>query len=111
MKLAYGTGDAIEFDPSAGGFDNPLQSYSQLGTSDPATIVFTLVNTALIFLGMITLVLIIVAGFIWLTAAGEEEKLKKAKDIMKGATMGLLIVLGSYGLAQYLFTAIRVATQ
>lgn len=106
MKLAY----SLEFDPKAGAFDNPLQSYSQLGTADPATIVFILVNTALIFLGMITLILIIVAGFIWLTAGGVEEKITKAKDIMKGATIGLIIVLGSYGLAQYLFTAIRVAT-
>lgn len=107
MKLAY----SLEFDPKAGDFDDPLQSYSQLGTADPATIAFTLINTALIFLGTITLILIIVAGFIWLTAAGEEEKLKKAKDITKGATIGLIIVLGSYGLAQYLFTAIRIATQ
>lgn len=102
MKLAYSLG----FDTTG-----DLKSYTQLGSADPATIVFTLVNTALIFLGMITLILIIVAGFIWLTAGGVEEKITKAKDIMKGATIGLIIVLGSYGLAQYLFTAIRIATQ
>lgn len=101
MKLAYSLG----FDT-----DGTLQSYTQLGTQDPATIVFTIVNTALIFLGTITLILVIVAGFLWLTAAGEEEKIKKAKDIMRGATLGLVVVLGSYGLAQYLFTAIRIAT-
>lgn len=101
MKLAYSLG----FDTNG-----TLQSYTQLGEQDPATIVFTIVNTALIFLGTITLILVIVAGFLWLTAAGEEEKIKKAKDIMKGATLGLVVVLGSYGLAQYLFTAIRIAT-
>lgn len=101
MKLAYTLG----FDTTG-----DLQSYTQLGTEDPATIVFTIVNTALIFLGTITLILMIVAGFLWLTAAGEEEKIKKAKDIIGGATIGLVVVLGSYGLAQYLFTAIRIAT-
>lgn len=106
MKLAFN----LDFDPPVSGIDSPLQTYSQLGTQDPATIVFTLINTALIFLGTITLILIIVSGYLWLTAAGEEDKIKKAKDIMKGAILGLVIVLGSYGLAQYLFTAIRVAT-
>lgn len=101
MKLAYTLG----FDTTG-----DLQSYTQLGTQDPATIVFTIVNTALIFLGTITLILMLVAGFLWLTAAGEEEKIKKAKDIIGGATIGLVVVLGSYGLAQYLFTAIRIAT-
>lgn len=101
MKLAY----ELIFDNNG-----KLKEYTQLGTEDPATIVFTIVNTALIFLGTITLILMLVAGFLWLTAAGEEEKIKKAKDIIGGATIGLVIVLGSYGLAQYLFTAIRIAT-
>ncbi len=101
MKLAYTLG----FDTSGA-----LKTYTQLGNEDPATIVFSIVNTALIFLGMITLILILVAGFLWLTAAGEEEKIKKAKGIINGAMLGLIVVLGSYGLAQYLFTAIRIAT-
>lgn len=101
---------SLEFDPSAGGYSNPLQSYTQLGDNDPVAIVLLLVNTALIFLGTITLVLFIVAGFMWLTAGGNEEKVTKAKDIMKGAVIGLVIVLGSYGIAQYIFTAIRIAT-
>lgn len=101
MKLAY----ELIFDNNG-----KLKEYTQLGAEDPATIVFTIVNTALIFLGTITLILMLVAGFLWLTAAGEEEKIKKAKDIIGGATIGLVIVLGSYGLAQYLFTAIRIAT-
>ncbi len=101
---------ALEFDPTAGGYSNPLQSYTQLGDADPISIVLVIVNTALIFLGTVTLVLFIIAGFMWLTAAGVEEKITKAKDIMKGAVIGLVIVFGSYGIAQYVFTAIRVAT-
>lgn len=99
----------LEFDPSAGGYSNPLQTYTQLGDNDPVAIVLLIVNTALLFLGTVTLVLFIVAGFMWLTAAGNEERVTKAKDIMKGAVIGLVIVFGSYGIAQYVFTAIRIA--
>ncbi|MFA6475294.1 MAG: hypothetical protein WCV88_03800 [Patescibacteria group bacterium] len=100
-RLAF----SLEFDS-----DKTLQTYTKLGNTDPVSIVFTIVNTALVFLGVVTLVLIIVAGFLWLTAGGNEEQIKKSKDIMKGAVIGLVIVLGSYGIAQYLFTAIQLAT-
>lgn len=106
LSLAYD----LTFDPKVGSVTAPLKTYSKLGTKDPAYIVFTIVNTSLIFLGMVTIILILVAGFMWLFAGGEEEKIKKAKDILKGAVTGLVIVLASYGLAQYIFTAIRYAT-
>ena len=100
----------LQFDPDIGGQQNPLQVASGLGNEDPASIVFAVTNTALIFLGTITLVMIIIAGFMWLLAAGEEERISKAKDILKGSVVGLFIVMGSYGFAQYLFAAIQQAT-
>jgi hypothetical protein len=96
---------AFEFD--SGGF---LLGATGLGKKDPTYIVFSVVNTSLIFLGAITVVMIVVAGFMWIFATGEEEKITKAKDLLKGAVFGLVIVLGSYGLAQFVFAAIRVAT-
>lgn len=96
----------LGFDP-----DSILGTTTELGTADPAYIVFTVVNTGLIFLGMITLVIVIVAGFMWIFAAGVEEKITKAKDLLKGAVIGLVIVLMSYGLSQYVFTALIKATQ
>lgn len=86
-----------------------LKEASKLGNADPGRIVFSFTNTALIFLGTLTLIMIIIAGFMWLFAAGEEEKIKKAKDLLQGAVIGLVIVLSSYGLAQYIFTALRNA--
>jgi uncharacterized BrkB/YihY/UPF0761 family membrane protein len=87
------------------GFDNSgvLRDKTQLGTEDPATVAYSLINAALVFLGIITVVLIIAAGFMWMFAAGEEEKIKKAQDILKGAILGLVIIMASYGIAQYVF--------
>lgn len=95
---------SLNFDPGS-----VLKTSSQLGSNDPAYIIFSVVNTSLIFLGTVTLIMIIAAGFLWLTAAGEEEKIEKAKEILQGAIIGLIIVLSSYGLAQYLFTALQIA--
>ena len=99
--LAYTLG----FDP--GGV---LKDSSRLGTEDPAAIVFAIVNTSLIFLGTATLIMVIAAGFMWLFAGGQEEKITKAKDLLKGSLIGLVIVLSSFGVAQYIFEAIRIAT-
>jgi len=80
-----------------------LNQTTKLGNTDPATITYNIVNYALLFLGIITVVMIIVAGFIWMFAAGEEEKIKKAQGILKGAILGLVIIMASYGIAQYIF--------
>jgi len=49
------------------------------------------------------------AGFIWMTAGGEEEKIKTAQKTMKYAVIGTLIVLCSYSIAilvqNYLYEA------
>ncbi len=100
----------LNFDPTSGGVSTPLKIYTKLGDKDPAGIVITIVNTSLIFLGMITVILVIVAGFLWLFAAGQEEKIKKAKDLLRGGIMGLIIVMAAYGLAQYIFYALQYAT-
>ena len=97
--------DELEFDP--GGI---LLEKSRLGTEDPASIAYAVINWALIFLGIITLTLVIAAGFIWMFAAGEEEKIKKAQDILKGALIGLVIILASYGIASYVFNRLAEIT-
>lgn len=94
----------LTFDP--GGI---LKSKSKLGNQNPGYIAFTLVNFSLVFLGSITVIMIIVAGFMWIFAAGEEEKITKAKDLLKGSVLGLVIVLSSYGLATFVFSLIQSA--
>ena len=46
-------------------------------------------------LGVIFLVLIIYAGYNWMTAQGEEEKVTKAKDTLQRAVIGLIIIIAA----------------
>lgn len=95
----------LTFDPS-----NILGDTTKLGNKDPATVTYSVVNYALLFLGLITVIMIIISGFMWIFAAGNEEKIKKAQDIMKGAILGLLVVMVSYGVAQYVFNKLVTIT-
>ena len=62
------------------------------------TIVGTVINSVLGLLGVIFIILIIVAGFNWMTAGGDEEKIKKSGDNIRSAIIGLLIIVGAFAI-------------
>lgn len=68
-----------------------------------AEVVSVIIYAFLSFLGVIFVVLIIYAGFLWMTAAGSEEKIKKAKDIMIAAVIGLIIIFSAYAITVFVF--------
>lgn len=53
------------------------------------------------FIGIITVILIIYAGFLVLTGAWDDEKLKKAKSIIKYAFVGIFLLVASYALFNF----------
>lgn len=53
------------------------------------------------FLGIVAVILIIYAGFLWLTAGGEEEKAKQATTLLFQAFIGLIIVLAAWVIAYF----------
>ena len=59
------------------------------------------VGYALSFVGVIFLILIIYAGFTWMLARGNEAEVKKAKDLMFDAVIGLVIILSAYAITAF----------
>lgn len=72
-----------------------------VGEADPIEIAAMVVNILLGFLGAILVILVIYAGFLWMTAAGEEQKISKAKKLLGNAIVGLVIILASYAIASF----------
>lgn len=62
------------------------------------TIAFTL-KMVLSVLGTIFIAMMFVAGNEWMQAAGNEEKIKKAKERIQSLIIGLVIILLAYALA------------
>ncbi len=81
-----------------------------LGNEDPTTTAAEIVSAFLGLLGIIALILIIYAGFKWMTSGGNEEKVTKARETLQAAIIGLLIILASYGIALFWFTILENAT-
>ena len=66
--------------------------------SSLSDIIGGVIKTALGLVGTIFLVLIIYGGFLWMTARGEEEQVKKAQKIVVQTVIGLVLVLSAYAI-------------
>ena|SRR3989338_8213724 len=78
--------------------------------SDLPLIVGRIINGALTLVGIIFVVLLIYAGFLWMTAAGNEEKVTKAKTLITQAVIGLGITLAAYAITTFVVNALLTAT-
>lgn len=73
------------------------------GEGTAVNIVASVIYMALGVLSIIFLILIIIAGYTWMTAGGNEEQVSKAKKNLKNAIIGVIIVLGSYAITWFVF--------
>ncbi len=70
----------------------------------------SIIKVALSLIGTIFLILTIYAGFLWMTAGGNEENVEKATKIIKFAVVGLIIILASYSITWFVMKNITGAT-
>jgi len=85
-------------------------TYTGLGTKDIREGVMAVVNVLLGFLGIIAIIIILYGGFVWLTSAGNEEKVGQAKKIITSGIIGLVIIFISYAVATFVITQLITAT-
>ena len=78
-------------------------------SDDPVVIIGGVIKILLSFLGVIFLVLLIYGGYLWMMDRGEEALAKKAKDIIKNAIIGLVIVLAAYAITDFVMDSIFMA--
>src|SRR6056297_239750 len=81
-------------------------SNTGLSNQDPRQTVANIINVILGFLGILAVILILVGGFKWMTAAGNEDKVAEAKKIIVAGIIGLVIVLAAWGIASFVLNAL-----
>ncbi|GMU25120.1 hypothetical protein KJZ71_04270 [Patescibacteria group bacterium] len=69
-----------------------------------------LINAALGFVGVVLLGVLLYAGFLWMTAGGNVDQVKKAKAMITNSVVGLVIVAASFAIANFVLGAITGAT-
>lgn len=81
------------------------------GPVDPRIIISNVIKVVLTLLATIFVVLLIYAGFTWMTSNGDQDKVSKAKDTIARAIIGLIIILASYGVTVFVTKAVINSTK
>ena len=87
-----------------------LGGYGDVASEGPAVTAAVIVNFLLSLLGTFCLALAVYAGFLWMTAQGNEDSIKKAKDILTGTVVGLFVILSSYAFMSFVFRSFTSIT-
>ncbi len=108
---------AQTFDPSNGNALSGIEATGLGNGQGPATagaqlpiLIGRIIRTLLGLLGIIFLVLMVYAGFLWMTARGESDPIDKAKEIIKQAIIGIIIIFLAYALTGFIINAVIRAT-
>lgn len=61
------------------------------------------IGAFLAFLGLTFIILMIFAGYRWMTASGNDEAVTKAKATIKQSLIGLVVAISGYTIWQFIF--------
>jgi len=77
-----------------------------LGTNDPRVIIGNVIKVILGIVGSITLAIFIYGGLLWMTSSGNTERIKRGRDTLVWATIGFMVILGSYTVVNFVIQSI-----
>lgn len=105
-------GDAVVAQDLITPADNPSAvSGATGGESSFRSIVLTIVNFILGFLGLVAVLFVIYGGFLYVTSAGNGEKVDQGKKIITYAVVGIVIILISFALINTILGAANPGAQ
>ncbi len=92
LQKAFGKGSFLENVADKAGF------IVEKGDDDRLlSIIGQIINIFLSLLGIVFMILIIIAGYKWMTAAGNDEQVNQAKSYIKYAIIGLFVIAIAWG--------------
>lgn len=92
---------------AAAQFSTPNPSGTGLpGDSNPKEFLIRIINIALALAGLVAVLFLIIGGFRYITAAGNEEAGASAKKIITQAIIGIVIIILSFVIVRVISNAL-----
>ncbi len=88
-----------------------IQSSIKLGSGDVRQTAARIINVALGFLGIIAVVIVLLGGFKYMIAGGNEEKTAEARKLIVSGIIGLAIILSAWAITSFVISRLVTATQ
>jgi len=76
---------------------------------DLPTIAGAVINQGLTIVGILLLAYLLYGGFYWMTARGDDGKVKTAVGIIRNAITGIVIIAFSFAIAQWVVGSLNTA--
>ena len=76
------------------------------GSNSLGGIIATVISAFLGVLGVIFLILLVMAGYKYMTASGNEDKIKESIDSIRRSIIGLVIIVSAYAITYFVFDSI-----
>ncbi len=70
--------------------------------TDPRILILNIVKYLLTFLGLLAVVFVMWAGFLWMTSEGDPAKIDKAKKTLVNAVIGVAIIISAFAIVLYI---------
>ncbi|MFA4954639.1 MAG: pilin [Patescibacteria group bacterium] len=90
---------------------NAIQSTIKLGSGDIRQTAARIINVALGFLGIVAVVIVLLGGFKWMIAGGNDEKTAEARKLIVSGIIGLAIILSAWAITSFVISRLVTATQ
>ena len=90
---------------------NVGQNAGIASTTPLPLIIGRIVNVVLGFLGVVFLVLLLYAGFTWMTAQGDDKKVATARNIITQAIIGLIVIVAGFAISNFVLGSLVNVTQ
>lgn len=114
MPLVAGAAPLLNENFLFGGENATAENFaSEVGVNPKQTLPTTvakIINVALSLLGIVAVVIILIGGFKWMTAGGNEEKVGEARKLILAGIVGLAIILSAFAIAKFVISALVKAT-
>lgn len=75
---------------------------SGLGKRDFREVIFLIINVLLGFASLVAVLIIMYAGFLWMTSQGDPNQIERAKRMLTNAVIGLILIFTSYSIAAFI---------
>jgi hypothetical protein len=78
--------------------------YTGLTGQDIRITIARVIQVGLGLLGIVAILIILYAGFLWMTAGGEEDRVQSAKKVLSAGIIGLVIIMSAFAIASFVLS-------
>lgn len=97
---------AVEVDNTGGNTSGVVKLENKLNADTPQELIGIVIDAVLGIVGSLALLMFVFGGITWMTSSGSADKVKKGRDIIVWAAIGLVIVFSAYGLTRVLLEGV-----